>query len=435
MPADPFDECLTVGARVEGTVAAERFADEQPGRQVEFERGQPDHVLGRQIEQRPRGGQDPHLGEIGEDVDQVARGVEHVLAVVEHDQQPRSIGQRAGEFGRGVGRSGDAGGTSDRADHVAVVADSGEFDDHDIVAEFLAMEGDRLGDRGLADPADPGDRDQPEPVQGVGDRIDLGGPAQQVGCAGDRRSRRRRGPQRFRPGTDPGHDEFVDPFRFGQPGQPGQAPIDRLPAVCRRLGQHAGHGLRNDGLSAVRGRHDTGTPGHGRTEVVAVAFVGFTDMQPDPHPDRCFGGPGLAADRLLDRCRCGCGVVDPGERRCEGITGRGEHIPTVGFDRFTQQPVVHGQRRRHRPRVPVPQRRRPLHIGEQERHHPGRSNRCPLGHTPAFHSFGLRGLGCCYFIVQLAVDRSGCDVGCQRPSSSMMSSSAVSTWSTKSFRL
>ena len=95
--------------------------------------------------------------------DQIGRGVAHVLAVVEH-QQPDPALQRGGHrLAHALARLlGDAQHRGDRVGHRRRIGDRGQFEKPDAVGKFIGEPRRDLGcQAGLADPAHPGQRDQP----------------------------------------------------------------------------------------------------------------------------------------------------------------------------------------------------------------------------------------------------------------------------------
>ena len=95
--------------------------------------------------------------------DQIGGGVEHVLAVVEH-QQPDPALQRGGHaLAHALARLlGDAQHRRDRVGHRRRIGDCGQFENPDTVGEFIGQpRGDFHCQAGLADPAHTGQRHQP----------------------------------------------------------------------------------------------------------------------------------------------------------------------------------------------------------------------------------------------------------------------------------
>jgi hypothetical protein len=66
------------------------------------------------------------------------------------------------------------------------------------------------------------------------------------------------------------------------------------------------------------------------------------------------------------------GIRCRAERRVQSVTRGFDHVPVALLDRIAQDLVVSSQHVAHRLRVVLPQARRALEIGEQERHRSGR---------------------------------------------------------------
>src|ERR687892_2311825 len=82
----------------------------------------------------------------------------------------------------------------------------------------------------------------------------------------------------------------------------------------------------------------------GRTEVVVTAFLGLTGVQTDPEPDLHAFGPGLAADRALQRDRPGHGVAGTMEGDTERVAAGREDVAGVIRHGGPDEPVVAGDR-------------------------------------------------------------------------------------------
>ena len=110
------------------------------------------------------GGQDSHRRRLRQDgFDQIGGGVEHVLAVVEH-QQPDPALQRGGHrLAHGLARLlGDAQHRRHRVGHRRRIGDRRQFENPDTVGKFIGQPRRDFGRQaGLADPAHPGQRHQP----------------------------------------------------------------------------------------------------------------------------------------------------------------------------------------------------------------------------------------------------------------------------------
>jgi len=130
----------------------------------------------------------------------------------------------------------------------------------------------------------------------------------------------------------------------------------------------------------VTRRHDPSRRVHSRTEVIALAFVGFADVETHPDPKSDPGRPALGRERRL-RGKCPADRVAGRVEPCsERISGRREHIPIERGDRRSEELVVTLKREAHLIGVLFPEACRPLDIGEQERHRPGGV----LSHPPSF---------------------------------------------------
>jgi hypothetical protein len=103
------------------------------------------------------------------------------------------------------------------------------------------------------------------------------------------------------------------------------------------------------------------------TEIVALAQFGIPGVYPHPHPQRRETPVHLRYGAL--RIQCGPHrVMGRREHRVSPVACRLNHMAVVGPHRLAQNLVVTDQRDAHLPAMLVPQPRRTLHIGEQERH-------------------------------------------------------------------
>src|ERR687892_2786156 len=113
----------------------------------------------------------------------------------------------------------------------------------------------------------------------------------------------------------------------------------------------------------------------GRTEVVVTAFLGLTGVQTDPEPDLGAFGPGLAADRALQRDRPGHGVAGPMEGDTERVAAGREGVAGGIRRGRPDELVVAGDGPGRLLSTTGPETSRPLDVGEPERHRPGRNAR------------------------------------------------------------
>ena len=146
-----------------------------------------DLPLGTEEQPLPARHEQPEPGTRAQRRDQVGSRGQHVLAVVDHEQQLLA-GQRTAHAAgqRAAWRVAQAEGPRDLRDHHAGIADRGEVDEHDPVVE---PEGHRAGggdgEPGLADAGRPGQREQAG--VGSGQRAFQVG---ELGLAADKRQRR-----------------------------------------------------------------------------------------------------------------------------------------------------------------------------------------------------------------------------------------------------
>ncbi len=172
--------------------------------------------------------------------------------------------------------------------------------------------------------------------------------------------------------------------RGARPGTPARAAPGRAagarrgrPARRRRPATSSCRGRRHHDLAAVRDRHEPRRPVHRGAVVVAVAQLG-RDRVWSPIRTRSGAGrgPRLRAQRGLGR--------RPRRRRRRARSANAAWNPSpvvfttcaaVRLDRGAHDLVVARQRRPHRLGMLLPQARRTLEVGEQERHRPRRQHR------------------------------------------------------------
>ncbi len=87
-------------------------------------------------------------------------------------------------------------------------------------------------------------------------------------------------------------------------------------------------------------RHQPRSADHRRTEVVAVAFFCLAGVESHSNPQLAACGPLARRQGGLGFDCCRHTVVDPGERRTESITRRGEHVATAGLDELSHHANV-----------------------------------------------------------------------------------------------
>jgi hypothetical protein len=304
------------------------------------------------------GGHDPHRRGLRQDrLDQIGRGVAHMLAIIEH-QQPDSPLQRGSHtVGQALSRLlDDAQRRRHRIGHRRRIGHRGQFEKPDPVGELVGQLRCELHRQaGLADPTHPGQSHQ---AMSLHRGLNLG----DLGLAPDKaRSRRPQiartrieRPQCRKVSLQAHRSDLKHTDRGGQIPQPSRPQIDQVNSAeqtRRRLGQKD--------LTAVPGGHHPRRAIQHRTEVIRLPQLSFAGC--DPHPDRQLEFP----------LRGHCGIdrrPRRGERGTHTIAGVLEQEAAVRLDRRTQHLVMSGERRPHPIGVGLPPTRRTLHIGEQKRH-------------------------------------------------------------------
>ena len=315
-----------------------------------------------------RGGKYLGIAAPAEDLaDGRACGLEHVLAVVDHQQQAT-----AGDgFGDGVDQLDvslrrDAQCSCKCSRYRRRVAHGSELDQPDTIGELVGHLGaDLESESCLADTAHSAQGDQPVGAHEFGDigkqliATDEGAELlRQV--AGERPQAAQRWELRGEPIGD-------DLMHGHPPTETAEAMLaerpQRQPVPQQDLG-----GVRDDDLPAVGGRHQPRGAVHLRAEVVAISPGRLAGVQPDPNAE----GDGVRTGEqlLLDLDGSLGSVGCRRERGTEAVAAGGEHVAAVLLDRAAHDAVVdlqcHGHLRRHL----FPQPRRILDVAEQERHRP-----------------------------------------------------------------
>ena len=148
------------------------------------------------------------------------------------------------------------------------------------------------------------------------------------------------------------------------------AEVDELGSVDEPVAHQLGGGVGDEHLPAGSDRPDPGGPVQGRAVVVAVALERLARVDRDPHLQAEPGRPRLGQDPAADVEGGEHGVARPRE------DGEGGVALALGLDQAAAGPgdhlgdelVVAGERVRHRVGLGLPQRRRALDVGEEERH-------------------------------------------------------------------
>ncbi len=222
-PVDEQPHRAVVPHRVEGDVPV---GDRQ---RLERER-----VLTADPHRRPAGHQGGHAGRAGQDVGEHRRRLGDVFEVVDHQQHLPGTQERHDVGDRSPGaRRAQPEGPGDRVDDEFGRVDRGQLDVADPVGEQRAEPLREVGGQpGLADPARPGERDEPHIL--VGEQLGQGGDLQiaveHLGTRDrddGRRCRLRRGPTFLEPLREQHRDVVLD--------QPAQ-----LPGVAEAAERHVG---------------------------------------------------------------------------------------------------------------------------------------------------------------------------------------------------
>jgi hypothetical protein len=130
--------------------------------------------------------------------------------------------------------------------------------------------------------------------------------------------------------------------------------------------------LRDQHLPAGRRRADPRRPVHPQARIPAPGRDRVAGVDTDPHPHLRPGRPRMGRQCPLDLQRAQHRLLGAAERGKERVPLGIDLMPGMGGDSRPDQPPVLTQHLR----IPVPQHpdqpRRPLDIGEQERHRPAR---------------------------------------------------------------
>ena len=283
---------------------------------------------------------------------------QEVLAVVDHEQALLAGERRSDRIHqRLVGLDTERPGER-RRDEVRI-AQRCERLPREPVGELLGGLGRRLErEAGLAAAAGAGEGDQPGPTrEHPRDLRDLGAPADE-GRGGDGEVRTMDRPQR----REVPLSELVQADRLGEVLQPLLAEVvqgkRRGPEdTCGRGGE--------DYLPSVARLGDTRRTVHVQADVPPPVEERLARVQPGPDAERALGE--LFVDPL---CRLGR-VARGGERAEERVALRVDLDPSVPVEGCADDPLMRPQRvpvRRGPEALERP--RRPLHVGEQERHRP-----------------------------------------------------------------
>ena len=271
------------------------------------QRGNPEDVLpadaqrlpARDQQTRPRAG--PHHG-----VGQLGGRAEHVLGVVEDHQQVAVADGVDQGVEHGPSRLlADLEHGGHGAGHQFGFGHRRQLDQPHPVAGAIQRLGRHLQRQpGLADPARPGDRDQPRPARHQRPQLgQLGGPAHETGRLRGQVVAQRRVVQRAQRAEPPGQarpGHLEDPLSAAQVLQPVLTQIPKPDPAGQPAGQQLVRRPGHQDLTTMADGQQPGGPVHHRTEIVAVALHAGPRMQRHPHPDRQARRPRLSTDSPLD---------------------------------------------------------------------------------------------------------------------------------------
>ena len=112
-------------------------------------------------------------------------------------------------------------------------------------------------------------------------------------------------------------------------------------------------------------------PIHGRSEVIAPAFVGLTRMDRHSYAQAADRAPVFLGDAALRFDRRARGIQRIGECGAKGIADGFENVTAICGNTNLQDGIVRAQGRLHRLAVRLPPRRTALDIRKEERDGPG----------------------------------------------------------------
>ncbi len=169
-----------------------------------------------------------------------------------------------------------------------------------------------------------------------------------------------------------GVDDLEDTDRAGQVAQPVLTEVDEIDAMIRVAQQLLG-GERHEDLAAVGDTHQPRRPVQRGAVVVAVATVGRSGVDPHAHTQLAGLAPRLGRERTLRIERRTRSVRLQWRRHaCAPSPVILTTYPSCAVDRVAQDLVVTRERGLHRLGVLLPETRRALEVGEQERDRAGR---------------------------------------------------------------
>ena len=313
-------------------------------------------LLAPQPQPGPAGDEDRQAGRGGEQLGDDRGGLEHVLEVVEHQQQPplpqvvdHGVAQRPLALLPHPQRRRDGRG------HEGRVGQRRQVDEPDPVGEGVEQLGRRLQRQArLADAARPGQRQQPGPRAGsVRSRAEqrrrprqLVSPTEErrrlgreVGQSTVERVERREG------GGQAGGDQLGDALRPVEVPEAVLAEVQESHPLRQVVAGQLRRRQREEHLPAVPGVEQAGDAVQRLPEIVAAPRLGLAGVQRHPRPQRPDRAPVLGGQRPLRRHRRGDGLGGDGEGGADLVADRLEDDPAVAGDGLAQQGVVAGEGR------------------------------------------------------------------------------------------
>ena len=304
-------------------------------------------------------------------IGQVSDLIQQVLAVVEH-QQHIAAGKEARQIGRVFPSEAHTHGLGDRGDQSILVNDGHErHEEHSVLVAAGQLGCRRQGQPGLAAPAHTRERHEPRLTEGVERDRDLCLAADQSGLLNRQIvAQHIEGAQGREAEDDARCFNLKDGFWLKQVLQAVRAQSAQPEVVALFRAGQLRRCRRADHLPAVCRGHQPRSPIDRGTEVVVIALVRLTGVKSDAQAQR--ERLRLRDERPLNHHRCSDRLTRRSERRCERVARPREHDTGSTRDRRLDETVVDPQRPIHCRRIPIPQIRRTLDVGEQERHRPSR---------------------------------------------------------------
>ena len=314
-------------------------------------------------------------------LDQVGDRVQHVLTVVDHQQQLLRLEELRQCLRHALARPGaHPEHRGERIDHVVGIAHRRQLDQPRTFTEpGQHLRRDLQRQTGLADPTHPRQRHHPRLAQRGHRAVDLTLPADertrlQRQVPRERIDRRQRRELRPNPGAHTWNTRSARD-RSRSRCSPRSTSVDAL-------GQHVARQDRRSPAStrpARRARRPSAAP-HDSTTNRSSHHHAATPL-PVCRPIRTRNGSGNGhTSPSSARCAATAATTPASavpNAAMEPVARGLDHIAAVGLDRLAQQLVVTGQRVAHRVGMLLPQARRTLDVGEQERDRPRRQLRQP----------------------------------------------------------